>query len=125
MFYLAVSAGAGLVIETAAWANRLWVFEPGWIFLPWALVWEGVCFGTLAYLVREKPPAIQCLVSAAVGGVGEVVSAWIAPFWMFPQDRLLFVSGLPAVVVFLTLLWALYCPLLNLVMKNLFRVRAS
>jgi hypothetical protein len=123
LLYMLVSAGMGLVIETIAWANRLWVFEPGWIFLPWALVWEGVCFGTLSYLVREKPQVEQCLVSMAVGGAGEVMSAWIVPFWTFPQERLLFINGLPWIVVFLTLLWGLYCPLLNIIMKRLLGVR--
>jgi len=116
-----VSAVAGLLIETTAWACRLWVFDPGWIFLPWALVWEGVCFGTLAWWVRGRHPAVQFLISAAAGGVGEVLSAWIAPFWVFPGERLLFVRGLPGIVIVLTLLWGLYCPLLNRVMKKIFR----
>lgn len=111
--YVVVSALAGMIIETLAWFFGLWVFEPPWIFLPWAVVWEGLCFGTLAWWIRGWRPPVQSLVSAAVGGAGEVVSAWIAPFWAFPGERLLFVSGLPAIVLFLTALWGLYCPLLN------------
>ncbi len=116
--YVCVSTGAGLVIEAVSWACRWWVFDPWWIFIPWAVVWEGVFFGSLTFLVRGQRPAVQFLISAAVGGVGEVVSAWIVPFWVFPGERLLFVRGLPGIVIFLTLLWGIYCPLLNLVMKR-------
>jgi hypothetical protein len=119
--YICVSAVAGVIIETAARVFGLWLFDPWWIFLPWAVLWEGVCFGTLAWLVRGRAPAVQFLVGVAAGGAGEVVSAWVAPFWVFPGERLLFVRGLPGIVIFLTLLWGVYCPLLNLVMKRLFR----
>ena len=117
--YVLVSAAAGLTIETVAWLMQWWVFDPWWIFIPWSFVWEGLCFGTLALKIRKLHPGVQYLIGSAVGGAGEVVSAWVAPFWVFTDGRLLFCRGLPAIVVFLTLLWGLYCPLLNLLMKSL------
>lgn len=120
--YFLLSSAVGVIVETISYLMQWWVFDPWWIFLPWSFVWEGLFFGTLAYLIRGCRPGVQYLISAAAGGTGEVVSAWFVPFWVFPEERLLFVRGLPWIVLFITLVWGTYCPLLNLVMKKVFRV---
>lgn len=116
-----LSAVVGAVVETIAWSMQWWIFDPSWLFIPWSFIWEGLFFGTLAFLIRKRPLATQFLVSAAAGGAGEVLSAWFIPFWVFPDNKLLVFEGLPAIVVTLTILWGAYCPLVNLAAGCFFR----
>ena len=118
--YVLFSSAIGAIAETIAYLGNLWVFDPWWFFMPWFFIWEGLCFGSLAYGVSKYHPALQFGLSALVGGTLEVINAWVFPIWVFPGEVFLFISGLLMIVVVITFFWGLYTPALILVMSRVF-----
>ena len=118
-FYFFLASAVGAIIETTAYLLQWWIMNPPWFFIPWIFLWEGLCFGTLAFLTRKIHPLAQYGVSAAVGGIGEVIVAWVYPLWVFPGESFLFLHGLLVIVIVFTLIWGVVCPGLTVVIKKL------
>jgi len=77
LYYFLLGSAIGALAETTAFLLQWWILNPPWFFIPWFFIWEGACFGTLAYLTRNLHFIIQYGISAAVGGFGEVIAAWV------------------------------------------------
>ncbi|NVM04359.1 MAG: hypothetical protein HWN67_18685 [Candidatus Helarchaeota archaeon] len=123
--YLLISSIIGVIVETGAFIMHWWILNPWWFFIPWGIIWEGLCFGTLAYFIKKYHHAIQYVISASVGGLGEVIVAIWIPLWQFPNERFLFLNGLPAIIMALTVVWGFFCPLLNVFMKQIFKIEEN
>ena len=119
LYYLLLGSAVGAVAETTAFLLNWWVFDPWWFFIPWLFIWEGACFGSLAFLTRKLHPLAQYGIGAAIGCAGEMISAYVYPVWVFPGEKLLFLEGLPAIIIGLTIIFGLICPSMTFVINKI------
>ena len=117
--YFLLASAVGALVETTAYFLEWWVFNPTWFFIIWIFLWEGLCFGTLAYFTRNLHILIQYGASAALGCFGEVFAACIYPIWVFPGDSFLFLHGILAIIIVFTIIWGLVCPGLTLLVNRI------
>ncbi|NVM30545.1 MAG: hypothetical protein HWN65_17020 [Candidatus Helarchaeota archaeon] len=125
LYYVLLGSLIGAVVETTAFFLSWWVFTPWWFFIPWFFIWEGACFGTLAFFTRKLHPIVQYGASAGLGGLGEVISAWIITIWVFPGDTFLFLKGFPVIVIALTIVWGIVAPAMTLLMNRVYKTHDS
>ena len=91
-------------VEIAAHVLKLWVFRAPWIGVANWIV-ASTLFGTISSLVVGEPIQARFLVGAMVGVGLEAANAFGPELWTFPDERVLFLKGKPAIVVAMGLGW--------------------
>ena len=117
IYCIIIGSIVGILAETAAYLFQLWIFTPWWFFIPWGIIWEGLLFGSLAFFIRKIHLIGQYGISAIAGCIGEIISIYIYPIWVFPGNNLLFLHGPIAIIISLSIIWGFFSPAMTIVLK--------
>ena len=101
------AAAAGVAIEAIAAALDWWIYHPPWFRAVNILVVFTLIFGWLSSALVASPLWMRFGAGAAFGIAYEGLNLAVLHAWSFPDDRLLFLRGTPALVLGVGLSWGL------------------
>ncbi len=102
---IAAAAGLGAVVETAAWAARLWVYRKPVYRVANVAGMVGFDMSPVASLAARLGRAGVFAVGFASGLAYEFLNLAWGKWWAFPGDALWFLRGRVACAVGVSLAW--------------------
>lgn len=108
---IGIGIALGVVTEALARLLRLWVYQDWLTPVLNVLLMFGLAFGTLSWILVGHP-VLAAFAGAGVGIAYEYANHVVLRLWHFPNDRLLFLHGAPALVIGVGLAWGAIPPVI-------------
>lgn len=108
---IVTAAAFGILVETLAWATRLWLYRSPVYTALNVIFMFGLVMGFLAVLVPRRGALLCFGAAAAVGFLYELANFYLLHWWWFPAGKFLIFRGELGISLALAVMWGMVPPL--------------